>query len=449
MYTLNNYNIFFRLGEACSHVGGLLFKVEMSIRNGLRNVACTDVACKWNEVTWNGVKPDALAAIDLYAEEAKAKLKKGVLRRPSPVVTDCPDTIEEGLKMLIACESSLMVGLHLHTSTAINYVTPPPTKPATKKTPADLSRWPSNPPEDPTAALSAITEDEITYLEASTRDQASSLLWHELRYGRITGSKVGMVLRTNPDRPAPSILKDITSLNPAPINTPAIRWGQDHEPVAIQEYAESMSDHGDFEVVKSGLWVSVTDPHLGASPDGLVRCSCCGDGILEVKCPFTLQDSTIGEATLRKDFCLDSQLKLKTTHKYHDQVQLQLFVTGRGYCDFVVWSPSNMHITRVLVDVHWQQSSLTVLRQFWMCHVLPAILDGGKDDGLGETKSPDTPSHHCMCGEEDGGSMIGCDNADCPHEWFHWSCVGVTKAPKKRTWFCPECAQQTKRRKKN
>ena len=28
------------------------------------------------------------------------------------------------------------------------------------------------------------------------------------------------------------------------------------------------------------------------------------------------------------------------------------------------------------------------------------------------------------------GDMVACDNEDCPYEWFHYPCVGVTAPPK-------------------
>ena len=39
--------LFFRLGESCSHVGGLLYKIEMVVRLGGNNKSCTDDLCKW------------------------------------------------------------------------------------------------------------------------------------------------------------------------------------------------------------------------------------------------------------------------------------------------------------------------------------------------------------------------------------------------------------------
>ncbi|KAF9559677.1 hypothetical protein CPC08DRAFT_690862 [Agrocybe pediades] len=54
---------------------------------------------------------------------------------------------------------------------------------------------------------------------------------------------------------------------------------------------------------------------------------------------------------------------------------------------------------------------------------------------------------YCFCHKQSYGDMIGCDNPDCPYQWFHISCVGV-KTPLPDKWYCPECikAKQEKRK---
>jgi hypothetical protein len=44
---------------------------------------------------------------------------------------------------------------------------------------------------------------------------------------------------------------------------------------------------------------------------------------------------------------------------------------------------------------------------------------------------------YCICGQVSYGLMIGCDNVDCPIEWFHLVCVGLTEP--QDPWFCPQC----------
>ena len=51
---------------------------------------------------------------------------------------------------------------------------------------------------------------------------------------------------------------------------------------------------------------------------------------------------------------------------------------------------------------------------------------------------------YCSCNEISYGEMVGCDNNDCPIEWFHFRCVNLTAKPKGK-WFCPKCAQDKKR----
>ena len=44
------------LGETCSHVSGLLFKIEAAVRIEYTKTACTDEACQWNINFVNKVK---------------------------------------------------------------------------------------------------------------------------------------------------------------------------------------------------------------------------------------------------------------------------------------------------------------------------------------------------------------------------------------------------------
>jgi len=34
--------------------------------------------------------------------------------------------------------------------------------------------------------------------------------------------------------------------------------------------------------------------------------------------------------------------------------------------------------------------------------------------------------------------MVACDDPDCPHEWFHFVCVGLTEEPE-GVLFCTQC----------
>ncbi|ORZ29298.1 hypothetical protein BCR44DRAFT_1396857, partial [Catenaria anguillulae PL171] len=55
---------------------------------------------------------------------------------------------------------------------------------------------------------------------------------------------------------------------------------------------------------------------------------------------------------------------------------------------------------------------------------------------------------YCTCQSVAHGEMVACDDSDCPYEWFHYACVGLTKAPKGQ-WYCSECALKKKRQKRH
>ena len=60
-------------------------------------------------------------------------------------------------------------------------------------------------------------------------------------------------------------------------------------------------------------------------------------------------------------------------------------------------------------------------------------LVGGQAPGGGSDQEwnfdPNEP-RYCICNQVSYGDMVACDNTDCPYEWFHYPCVGITAPPK-------------------
>ncbi len=106
--------------------------------------------------------------------------------------------------------------------------------------------------------------------------------------------------------------------------------------------------HG-HQVNLAGLFLDLNYPFIGASPDAVISCSECGDGVLEVKCPYCFKDGIPEEES--KSFCMEKTDKqqwiLKREHPYYYQVQTQLKVCGRKYCDFVVWTKQSLALERI------------------------------------------------------------------------------------------------------
>ena len=165
----------------------------------------------------------------------------------------------------------------------------------------------------------------------------------------------------------------------------------------------------------AGLFVDYQNPYLGASPDGLVECACCGKGVLEVKCPFCHKDNLPEDDSGFYMVNSDGKWSLKRSHSYFYQVQLQLHVCSDAlYADFVAWSQAEVAIDRIYRDDQFFEDCLEKARNFFVYGILPEIV--GK----------------------------------CSISWFHFDCLRI-RTPPKGKWYCPSCRKLKKfnRQKKN
>ena len=55
---------------------------------------------------------------------------------------------------------------------------------------------------------------------------------------------------------------------------------------------------------------------------------------------------------------------------------------------------------------------------------------------------------YCYSHGPESGSMLACDNKDCPIEWFHFKCLKMKESmiPKEK-WYSPNCRKKKKTRK--
>lgn len=98
----------------------------------------------------------------------------------------------------------------------------------------------------------------------------------------------------------------------------AMEWGVEQEQFACIEYEAATNQFVD----KTGFWLHPNIPYLGVSPDRLV-----GDkGLIEVKCPNT---------TTHLGYLFEGKIPTD----YYKQIQCQLWVTDREWCDFVSYDP--------------------------------------------------------------------------------------------------------------
>ncbi|KAJ5297687.1 hypothetical protein PENANT_c005G02433 [Penicillium antarcticum] len=77
---------------------------------------------------------------------------------------------------------------------------------------------------------------------------------------------------------------------------------------------------------------------------------------------------------------------------------------------------------------------------------LPVIPSDEESLHEGDDEDEEGEPRYCYCNEISFGEMVACDNDACPREWFHLSCVGLTKPPGKNVkWYCNECKENMRR----
>ena len=174
-----------------------------------------------------------------------------------------------------------------------------------------------------------VSAEEARVIERKTQKQSASSTWHEEHQLRLTASSFGDIchrtIRRNNDKLCASLYQ------PTMLHTPPIIHGKTHETDAIKSFRSITG----LNVENCGLFVCLDEPYLAATPDGLVGVS----HVLEVKCPYRgrNQKVTVGPAFPFLD-TENGELCLKKTHKYFDQVQGQMAITGCKLAYFVVFT---------------------------------------------------------------------------------------------------------------
>ena len=132
--------------------------------------------------------------------------------------------------------------------------------------------------------------------------------------------------------------------------------------------------HVNVRVRDCGLFIQKHMAFVGASPDSIVECDCCGKGVVEVKCPYKYREVSLSDVVQNTDCCIDANFNLKQSHKWYEQVQFQMGVINVQYCDFVYWTPIDAVICRVERNDEIITSMFAKCSQLWFDHLLPELV---------------------------------------------------------------------------
>ena len=105
--------------------------------------------------------------------------------------------------------------------------------------------------------------------------------------------------------------------------------------------------------------------------------------------------------------------------------------------------PHGIHTERILADPAHFSNTKAALDTFFVEVMLPILLTGRREPAvdndsatnstqLQQAASDLSSKTYCWCNSDDIGRMVACDNPNCPREWFHFQCVGLTRKPRGR-----------------
>ena len=176
--------------------------------------------------------------------------------------------------------------------------------------------------------------------------------WHELRRPCITASRTLEIIKLSKGY-ARQKRKEIDEGKVRRFSNDATRWGNRNEPKADALYRLKR----DIDTEACGFVISVEFPYFGASCDRSVGI----DGLTEIKCPY-----------LQSNF---EAFNFSIPDQYMAQMQGQLFVTGRKWCDFVGFDPrqkieNRLFVKRIYPEEEWIEKIRHAVPYFWEHYIV-------------------------------------------------------------------------------
>lgn len=171
--------------------------------------------------------------------------------------------------------------------------------------------------------------------------------WYAARCGRVTASNISNVMMSK-DRAgyrnymAQLVCERLTGQPTETYTSPAMQHGIDTEAEARAAYSARVG-----QLVEEVGFIKHPKLEAGASPDGLVGT----EGLVEIKCLQPAASLDIIESK-----------KVPTEHRL--QMMWQMAVTGRDWCDYVVYQPKLPDRLRLhIIRVHRDQSTILEITQ--------------------------------------------------------------------------------------
>lgn len=175
--------------------------------------------------------------------------------------------------------------------------------------------------------------------------------WMLARAGKFTASRASDLMAKTRSGPSASRANLLTLLAVERLTgqcVPTYSNGAMQRGVELEAEARDAYAFARLAVVDEAGFIECDDlPNTGCSPDGLLA----DDGLLEIKCPASMQKH------------LDALRTGEHAKEYRWQLQHQLMVTGRAWVDAVSYDPRfPEHLQLAITRVHRDEDAIADLR---------------------------------------------------------------------------------------
>ncbi|KAJ1522463.1 hypothetical protein ONE63_001653 [Megalurothrips usitatus] len=430
----------FSFTESCSHVGALLFALELGY-SAKENQTCTSRANSWLPPSLKEVPFARVKDIDFTPSSVKRRRMLG----EDQVDPDDPPTSlnirspvdENSVKSFLSKIHDVFdqaAILRIVPEFADDYAIPCVELPLALGDLFDLKYTNLSYDELVLEARDIfasgrikITLEQTKLIERRTRKQSLSIVWKTLRAGLVTASVMYSLLHTDIEDPSITLIKRCCYPFDKGYMSYWMKRGLQLEPTVKKLYTSHMKEnHQDVKLFKCGFMRPLEAPWIGASPDCVIYCSCCGWGLGEVKCP---------------KFPNDRPEYIRPEHFY--QMQTQLFCAGGSkfkYCDYIVYHPKQspkLLVKRVFPDSEIQEQIVEGSKERFLRILLPELM-GRYFSSLKQMSNDSSLARLiCYCQKRERPPVVTCVGRNCTFKVFHAHCVGVRYA--KKNWKCPQC----------
>ena len=168
--------------------------------------------------------------------------------------------------------------------------------------------------------------------------------WLEVRLGKFTASKCKELLSTKTSAGYQNLINEVVAgqlfkVAQESYSNAAMEWGNTYEPKAREQY-----ELDTFDDVREVGFIELNE-FVGMSPDGLIN----EDGLVEIKCP---------QLTTQVSYLISN----KVPAQYMKQIQFQLYVSDRKWCDFFSFYPDG-RVKNLLIRVERDEIMIDKIKE--------------------------------------------------------------------------------------